>query len=115
MTEPLRRPTFAETVKALRITDSTYPWVQPTAEELDVAEVLEEIERLHQGGDEPDFPDEPLTPWGTCSECGTSWPCERWGWAHNLAVQFLTRGASRYLNRVNDAMARSDARKKGAA
>ena len=87
------RPSFVETIKALRITDDRYPWVLPTADELDVADALEIFQEHHSGsGDEPDE----CGHWGTCSTCGTPWPCPGWLDHEQLALQWIGRGFDRY-------------------
>lgn len=97
------RPTLTPTITALRtvLTNPRFAHVQPTDEEADVAAVLEEIEAGHQGS-----ADEPAADgwWGSCTACGDLWPCERFVWAEQLAVQFLGRAADRYAARAQDAM-----------
>lgn len=87
------RPSFVETIKALRFTHPLVPSVQPTDEEIDAADALEIFQEHHVGsGDEPDEHGH----WGTCSTCRVPWPCPDWIEHQLIAVQYLGRGADRY-------------------
>lgn len=86
------RPSHRSTIAALLITDPRFPWVGPTHEEADIAAVLDHIEATHRGADDADADG---CHWGTCSECGTPWPCERWAWSEQVAVLWLGRAADR--------------------
>lgn len=93
MNNPIR-PTFVETIAALRTTDPRFPGIAPTPEEGDVAEVLEEVETDHQGdADEPDD----RWHWGHCQACGEWWPCPTWVESEHLAVQYVGRAADRVI------------------
>lgn len=89
----MSRPTFTETVAALRCTDPRFPWVHSTQEEDDIAAVLEAIEEQHQPtADEPDQRGR----YGRCTCCRQPWPCQEWKRGEDLAVLWLGRGADRY-------------------
>ena len=91
----MTRPRFATTSAALRCTDPRFPWVHPTAEEDDIAAVLEAIEELHvPTADEPD----PRGRYGRCAGCRQPWPCDEWRRGEQLAVTWLGRGADRYYD-----------------
>lgn len=93
----MTRPSLASAVSALRSVDSRYPWVSPTDEEDDVAALLEAIAAEHAGSaDQPDRSGH----WGQCTGCPDLWPCPRFVWAQQLAVQFLGRAADRYAGRA---------------
>lgn len=95
------RPDFTSTVKALRFTDPRFDWVYPTADEAEVADVLEEIAELHRGAaDEPDASGH----YGTCIGCRAPWPCPSWQYGEDLAVQWLGEGAARYIAHAHDAL-----------
>jgi hypothetical protein len=88
----MSRPSFATTIAALRTTDRRFPWVGPTDEETEVADVLAELEELHQPGtDEPDARGR----YGRCTGCRNPWPCEGWQFGEQLALQWLGRAADR--------------------
>lgn len=97
----MSRPSFATTIAALRCTDRRFDWVRPTDEEDDIATVLEAIEELHQGAaDEPDHRGR----YGRCSGCRELWPCPEWRRGEQLALEWLGRGADRYLAHAQQAM-----------
>lgn len=86
------RPSLLETANALRTVDARFPWVGPTPDEAEVADVLTEIHELHQGAaDEPDARGQ----YGRCTGCREMWPCAAWLYGEQLAVQWLGRAAQR--------------------
>lgn len=88
----MTRPSFATTVSALRTRDARFPWVGPTAEEDDIAAVLEAIEETHVAtADHPDARGR----YGRCTDCRTPWPCQEWARGEQLAVLWLGRAADR--------------------
>lgn len=89
-------PNLAGVVAALRLTDSRWPWVHPTADEEDVAEVLAAMDHEHAPTADEQEPD---GSWGACIGCRKPWPCPDWQWAQHLAVQYLGRAADRYIAR----------------
>lgn len=92
----MTRPSFASTVAALRTSDRRFPWIGPTSDEAEVADVLEETEQLHQAGhDDPD----PRGRYGRCTGCLQPWPCDAWRYGEQLAVQWLGRAADRVAAR----------------
>jgi hypothetical protein len=93
------RPTFVQTIAALRTTDPRFPWVKPAPEEDDVAASLEAVEEVHQG--DADEPDERIH-WGHCRGCGQWWPCPTWIESEFLAVQYLGRAADRVTRHFRD-------------
>lgn len=91
----MNRPNLDSTVYALLFTDPRFPWVGPTAEEAEVAEVIAEIAKLHRGtADDPD----PDGHFGHCSGCLEPWPCAAWAFGEQLAVQWLGRAAERVIS-----------------
>lgn len=82
----MTRPTFAETIKALRC--------QPTPEEADAADALEVLETYHQGDSDETTDD--ASHYGDCTGCRELWPCPSWVWGEQLAVLWLGRGYDRY-------------------
>ena len=89
---PPGKPSFVTTVTALRTTDTRFPWVGPTDEESEVADVLEELQALHVGpDDEPDDNDH----YGDCAGCREPWPCKAWLYGEGLAVQWIGRAQDR--------------------
>lgn len=101
-----RPPSLASVADALRTTDPRYPWVGPTPDEDDVAEVLLLVHAEHQGDrDEPDDRGH----WGHCRTCRVWWPCPAWLEAQNLAVQYLGRAADRVVARARAVKTRGDA------
>jgi hypothetical protein len=108
----MNRPSLASAIQALRTTSPRHPHVKPTEDEDDIAAVLEQIDSEHEAGADTEDDD---GHWGRCAACGEPWPCPRWVWAQNLAVEYLGRAAQRYYDRARTAMARSDNRKRGAA
>lgn len=91
------RPSLVSAVTALRTADSRYPWVYPADDEDDVAALLEAVDAEHAGStDQPDR----VGHWGRCTGCADAWPCPRFVWAQQLAVQFLGRAADRYAARA---------------
>lgn len=88
----MTRPSFATTVAALRTVDPRFPWVGPTADEAEVADLLAELEDLHQGAhDDPDR----FGRYGRCSGCLDPWPCAAWRYGEQLALQWLGRACDR--------------------
>jgi hypothetical protein len=97
----MNRPTFTETIAALRCTDPRFPWVQPTDDEENIAAVLEGIQELHTPtADEPDQRGR----YGRCTDCRQPWPCPEWIRGEQLAVLWLVRGADRYVAHAVEAM-----------
>src|SRR5688500_20410240 len=93
------KPSFASTISALRCTDPRFPWVHPTPEEAEVADLLEEIAELHEGpNDEPDADDQ----YGTCLACLEPWPCKAWIYRSEERRVGQGRGAARDATRVRD-------------
>ncbi len=84
MTGPL-----AAAAEALRTTDPRYPWVQPTADEADVAEVLAELAALHVHSGR------------RCTGCAETWPCKGLLYGQDLAVQWLGRASDRVYARAS--------------
>lgn len=74
---------LAEAATGLRFTDYRYPWVGPTEDEANTAEVLDEFDTFH------------VEAGAWCGGCRQSWPCSDWVWAQQLAVQWLGRAADR--------------------
>lgn len=95
------RPSFVSTVKALRTTDPKFPWIGPTDEEAEVADVLEEIQALHLGPN--DLPDG-HGHYGSCTGCADPWPCKAWAYGEQLALQWLGRAADRNYAHARSAM-----------
>ena len=90
MTNPL-----AAAAKALRTTDARFPWVQPTEEEVEVADLLAELAALHiQSGHR-------------CTGCAETWPCKGWLNGQELAVQWLGRASTRVYDRAKRASDRT--------
>ena len=88
----MTRPSLETLVSALRTTDARFPWVGPTDDEADAAEVIEAIAQEHEGSaDEPDADGR----WGWCIGCGERWPCSAWVYAERLGVQFIGSAAAR--------------------
>lgn len=86
------QPSFASTVSALRTTHPRHPWVKPTDDETEVADLLAELEQLHQPAeDNPDTAGH----YGTCAGCAALWPCDAWNYGEQLAIQYLGRAADR--------------------
>lgn len=76
------RPSVAVSAAVLRRFD-------PTAEELDVADVLDHIQATHRPGRRD-----------MCTGCGGQWPCARFVDGLQLAVQFVGRAADRCAARA---------------
>lgn len=88
----MTRPSFTPTITALRTADPRFPWVGPAPDEAEVADLLAEIQQLHQGSaDDPD----PRGRYGRCTGCLGPWPCEAWAYGEQLALQYLGRAADR--------------------
>lgn len=105
---PLERPTLTESITGLLLTDTRYG-IEPTAEEIDAAEVIRHVDTTHQGSDHCDNPGDPdplNRTWGTCTTCREVWPCRTWTDAHALAVEFTGRAHNRYRARAEAALAR---------
>jgi len=80
---------------ALRTTDVRYPWIGPTADEAEVADLLAELAALHvQVGHR-------------CSGCAETWPCKGVAYGEDLAVQWLGRASARVLARAAKATGRA--------
>lgn len=76
-------PDLAGAAAALRTTDPRFPWVKPTDEEAEVADLLSELAALHvQDGTR-------------CVGCAEPWPCKGHNYGCDLAVQWLGRAADR--------------------
>lgn len=103
------RPSHASTIAALTVTHPRLG-VLHTEEEADVAVALQLVEDEHQGALEPDDPDNWLTTWGTCSKCGTPWPCETWIESEQLAAIYLGRAQDRVAAHAKEALARQPRR-----
>lgn len=85
-------PTFAPAAAALLTTFPPCPWVAPTGEEREVADLLVELDELHQpGADQPDRHGR----WGRCTGCLEPWPCPGWTYGDQLALQWVGRAAAR--------------------
>ena len=97
----MTRPSFTSTVAALRTTHPRSQWVQPTDDEAEVADVLAELEELHQPTD--DHPDRDGH-YGTCSGCAALWPCDAWNYGEQLAIQYLGRAADRVYAHAHTAL-----------
>jgi hypothetical protein len=92
------RPDLTVTAHALRTTDPRVPHVQPTPDETEVADLLQELAELHQPTrDEPDNPtDKPiLHTYGACLGCTETWPCKAWVYGEQLALQWVGRAIDR--------------------
>lgn len=97
----MTRPSFALAVAALRVTDARFPWIGPTPEEADIADVLELTEASHvPSAYEPDDRGR----WGRCTGCAAPWPCTTWTYGEDIAVQFLGRAADRVAARARQAL-----------
>lgn len=72
---------------ALRIAAARFPWVHPTEEEAEVADLLDELAALH------------VRTGGRCKGCAEPWPCRGLAHAEHLAVQWLGRAADRVYAR----------------
>jgi hypothetical protein len=89
------RPSFVSTIAALTArTPNQRLRVVPAEECVDIAAVLRELERTHQGGPVKDD-DVDGDYWGRCSTCGERWPCPAWNEGEVLAVQYLGRAQDR--------------------
>jgi hypothetical protein len=106
------KPNFTSTLAALRCTDPRFPWVHPTPEEAEVADLIEEMEALHVGP--ADTPDEHGY-YGRCTGCLEPWPCTGWSHMEYLAVQWLGRGQDRYWAHAKAVMDEQDQRRGTAA
>jgi hypothetical protein len=83
---------LATAASALRTTDPRFPWVHPTPEEAEVADLLAELDALHvQDGDR-------------CVGCAERWPCKGYGYGCDLAVQWLGRAAARVYAHARQAL-----------
>lgn len=113
--DPLVRPDLTSMIASLMLTDSRFPWVKPTDDEADAAELIHHITSTHQGSVDCDDPDEPshvARTWGICSRCGTSWPCLKWREAQALAIEFVGRAHNRYAAHAKAAIGRLKAAEK---
>lgn len=79
--------------KALRTTSTELSWVHPTDEELEVAELLDEIAELHAAVDGQ-----------ICPGCAQRFPCVGWLHGQQLATQWLGRAAQRVYERTRKAV-----------
>jgi hypothetical protein len=86
---------LAVAAAALRTTDARYPWIYPTDEEAEVAELLVELAALHVEARE------------RCTGCSETWPCKGWLYGQELAVQWLGRASTRVYDRAKRASDRS--------
>jgi hypothetical protein len=107
MTLPASRPSFTSTISALRTRSPRHPWVGPTPDEAEVADVLEEIQALHVG---PDAETDDLDQYGPCTGCRDPWPCKAWHYGEQLALQWLGRAADRNYCHAKQAMTPRSAR-----
>lgn len=76
---------------ALRTTDRRFPWVGPSGEEAEVADLLEELAGLHVRAPRGD----------RCEGCAERWPCAGLVHGEQLAVQWLGRAADRVWVRAS--------------
>ena len=91
---PFGKPTFFDSVEALRVDlRPEFAHIHPTADELDAADALELLHQHHIGDAEAESPD---GSWGTCTGCADLWPCKAWLWGQQLAIQWMGRAQSRY-------------------
>jgi hypothetical protein len=107
--DPDERPSLWRAVKALRTTHPRYPWVEPSEEEAEVADLLEELDGLHAPSTEDaDNPaDHPiLRIYGVCLGCAETWPCAGWSHAEQLSIQWLGRASDRVWARVQETIAK---------
>lgn len=111
--KPLVRPSHTSTINALTLTHARLG-ILHTDEEADLAAVLEHIDDLHRGADEPDDPDNWLTPWGTCSCCGTEWPCPTWRDFEQTALIYLGRAQDRVWAHAQQTLASTTRQEKTA-
>lgn len=86
---------FESAIAALRCTDARFPWVKPTEEEAEVADVLEATEQLHRRDAD------------RCADCRTPWPCRPWQLADALCLEWLIRGVNRYSAHAREALDRT--------
>ncbi len=86
---------LATAAAALRTTDPRYPWVYPTDEEAEVADLLAELAELHVEARD------------RCSGCAETWPCKGWLNGQELAVQWLGRASQRVYDRAKRASDRA--------
>lgn len=87
----MKRPSFAETIRALSLTHPAYGQLHTDAE-ADLAEVLRFTESIHAGPwDQPDD----LGYWGPCVGCGERWPCPVWVEMDALSLLLLGRAHDR--------------------
>lgn len=106
----MNRPSLAKTIHALTLTHPTFGKLH-TDEEADVAEVLRHIAAEHQGAAESDNGGGYHDTWGTCSKCGTPWPCTEWTDAEHLGLLYLGRAQDRvaaHVQQVLDRLAERD-------
>lgn len=99
----MSRPELTAAVHALRLTDPRYP---STAEEREVADLLEELQALHvPSASVPDNPDDQRLyhTYGRCNGCRETWPCSGWTYAEQEAVQWLGRAADRITAKYREA------------
>lgn len=91
----MTRPSFAMTIGALRS--------DAAPDDVEVADLLAEIEHLHQGDDdEPDARGR----WGYCSGCREPWPCAAWEYGEQLGLEFLVRGSARVARHARSVLDR---------
>jgi hypothetical protein len=105
----MSRPDLTASILALRLTDPRFPSIQPTGEEIEVADLLEELQALHvPSAAVPDNPGEHRLyhTYGRCLGCGETWPCKGWVNAEQMALQWLGRASDRVWARVQETIAK---------
>lgn len=95
------KPSFAASIAALLVTHPNFPWVTPTDDKENIAVVLESIHAEHASP--LNVPDDDGG-WGTCTSCGTRWPCAEWTRGYNLAVLWIGRAHDRVTEHGNQWM-----------
>ncbi len=89
---------FHDVITALRLDGRTMNppihQVIPTADELEVASVLEEGMEIHTREGE------------RCGLCEESWPCLGWSFLESLAHEAIGRGAVRYIDAARNTLGR---------